>query len=113
MANRARTAGEKLRQRFDEALAAENEDSKDILAWTDHEITALEAAAAAADCAEVLRDRWNVISQDPDTSVNLLTKLSSELRALDRQVTELLKQVSITPLTKPERNGYMGRPGRA
>lgn len=110
MANRAKTAGERLRQRFDATLAYESKRSGRSLEWSDHELTALEAAAEAADQAEVLRERWGTASADPQTSLNALVKLSSELRALDRQISDLLARVSVEPGPKTT---YRGRPGNA
>lgn len=110
MANRTKTAGEKLRQRFEDSRIRESEASKSQLEWTEHELTALEAAAEAADQAEVLRERWATAAQNPETSLNALVKLSGELRALDRQVSELLAKVQIEP--KPN-TPHRGRPGTA
>lgn len=111
MARRAKSAGERLRERFEQARAHESKRSGRALEWDDHELTALEAAAEAADMAAVLRDRWVALSADPDANVNTLVKLSSERRALDRQISDLLARVAVE-LT-PKTPARIGRPGTA
>ncbi|WP_210686885.1 hypothetical protein [Mycolicibacterium sp. GESEQ-9] len=108
---RKKSAGQLLRARFDETLAYESRRTGRSLEWSDHELTALDAAADAADMAEVLRERWEALTQNPDASVTALVKLAAERRALDRQVNDLLARVAVE--LKPTTQSRIGRPGTA
>lgn len=64
------------------------------LEWTEQETVALDAACAAADRCEVLGKAFAAEERAKQPSSALLVKLSAEMRALDRQVVDLLGKVN-------------------
>lgn len=94
MSRRPKTAGEKLRDSLNAQLARASEDAREDLEWTNQEEAVLARAADAADRAEILNDRWVALANDPATDPALLVKVSGELRALERSITDLVFKVS-------------------
>jgi hypothetical protein len=64
------------------------------LEWTEQEGVALAAACAAADRCEVLGKDFAAEERAKQPSSALLVKLSAEMRALDRQVVDLLGKIN-------------------
>lgn len=94
MANRAKTAGERLRADLDAALARvakERHGDSEALSWDERERFHLAAAEAAADDAERLAERLT----DPDLDAATLVRLSSERRLLLKTAGEHVERLSI------------------
>lgn len=91
------TAGAQLRQEMDSALhqasVAMGQPHDQPLEWTEQELVALEAACASADRREVLATAFSA-ELDAEMRSTVLVKLSAEMRALDRQVVDLLGKVN-------------------
>ncbi|MEZ0355496.1 hypothetical protein [Mycobacterium sp. SA01] len=91
------SAGERLRAEMDAALRRASEElgqpADQPLEWTEQEAAALEAACAAADRAEALQVVFDTEKAGENRPM-LLVKVSAELRALDRQVVDLLGKVN-------------------
>ncbi|MGE2835457.1 hypothetical protein [Mycobacterium sp. SMC-4] len=64
------------------------------LEWTEQEASALEAACTAADRSEVLKSGFDR-ELAGENRPSVLVKLSAEVRALDRQVVDLLAKVNV------------------
>jgi hypothetical protein len=96
VSRRPKTAGERLRQRLDEQLAMASEDIGYQLEWTQQESATLDRAADAADRAEHLATCWEALTANPETDPALLVKVSGELRALEKSITDLIYRVSLT-----------------
>jgi hypothetical protein len=64
------------------------------LEWSEQELVALEAACAAADRSEALGEMFASEQRNKPPMPALLVKLSAEMRALDRQVVDLLGKVN-------------------
>lgn len=91
------SAGQRLRDDMDAALLRASKELgqpvEQPLEWTEQELVALDAACAAADRGEALQavfDAEHVGEKRP----TVLVKLSSELRALDRQAVDLLAKIN-------------------
>lgn len=91
------SAGERLRADMDAALQrasdALGQPADEPLEWTEQELVALEAACGAADRAEIL-DAAFAAEIGGEKRSSVLVKLSAEVRALDRQVVDLLAKVN-------------------
>jgi hypothetical protein len=85
------SAGERLRQEMDAALHRASPEQP--LEWTEQERVALHAVCSTADRAEVIRAAFDA-ERDGEARSTVLVKLSAELRALDRQVVDLLAKVN-------------------
>lgn len=91
------TAGALLRLDMDAALQrasdALGQPPDQPLEWTEQEATALDAACTAADRSEVLHAAFE-LEMAGEKRPSVLVKLSAELRALDRQVVDMLAKVN-------------------
>ena len=88
------TAGRRLRADMDAALKRAGDVLGQSLEWDESEELMLSRAVSAADRAEELRaayDRELV----GDARSSALTKLSSEIRALDKQTIDLVRSVNV------------------
>lgn len=99
-----KTAGQRLRETFDEALDQASQQLGKRLTWDEHELQALAAAASAADRRDelqrVYRDELAGEQRPP-----ALVKLSAELRLLDKAVADHLGRVRIgVGVAKSERH---------
>ena len=88
------TPGVRLRRAMDDALARAGETISQTLEWDVDEQITLDRAALAADRAEELRTRYRD-ELAGDAKPSALTKLSAEIRQLDRQVVDLVSRVNI------------------
>ncbi|MGV9797407.1 hypothetical protein ACWDTP_05040 [Mycobacterium sp. NPDC003449] len=95
-----KTAGDRLRERLDSALARAGEDARCQLEWTPMELIILDRAADAANRHEILSARWDRLAASPTVESPLLVKVSAELRSLERQVADLTARVSPEPVRK-------------
>ena len=87
-------AGRRLRTEMDAALErARVEAAEPNLQWDEREADALERACATADRADVLRGVFDA-EQAGECRPAVLAKVSAELRALDRQVVDLLARLN-------------------
>ena len=87
-------AGRRLRTEMNAALErARVEAAEPNLQWDEREADALERACGTADRAEVLRAMFEA-EQGADCRPALLAKVSAEIRALDRQVVDLLAMLN-------------------
>ncbi|MEW5810882.1 MAG: hypothetical protein AB1925_15670 [Actinomycetota bacterium] len=86
-------AGRKLRASLDQAQAATAEDLGYELEWSEEESLIIDRAAAAADRAEVLQRQWDE-ELAGEARATLLVKLSAEMRACEKAVVDLVKQVN-------------------
>lgn len=82
------TDGSRLRRAMDAALRAAGED----LTWDESDRLALNRAGHAADRAEQLRVQYDDELNGEARATNL-TKLSAEIRALDRLVIEVTRRI--------------------
>ncbi|WP_147378884.1 hypothetical protein [Mycobacteroides abscessus] len=88
------TAGRRLRSDMDSLLArARSECGQPALQWDEREQDALTRACATADRAEILRELFDT-EQSGDCRATVLAKISAEVRALDRQVQDLLAKLN-------------------
>lgn len=100
----AKTAGQKLRATFDEALVAAGDNAGCSLTWDEHELEALAAAADAADRYESL-DRLFNAELVGEARPGELVRLSAELRLLSKAVIENTSRVKIgAGVAKSERH---------
>lgn len=90
------TAGRRLRAAMDAALkrAADEMGPGQSLEWDETEEMMLSRAASAADRAEQLRTAYadELANQTRSTA---LTRLSAEIRALDKQTVDLIRSVHV------------------
>lgn len=88
------TRGIRLRRDLDAALAAAgNAMNQADLEWDEADRIAIDRAAEAADRAEQLRTRYD-LELAGEASPNALVRLSSEIRALDRLVLEVVRRLN-------------------
>lgn len=87
------TAGSRLRRDMDAALERAARQLGQPVDWDEADRIALDRAAQAADRAEQLRGAYNR-ELGGEARVNMLTKLSAEIRALDRLVLEVTRRVN-------------------
>jgi hypothetical protein len=88
------TAGRRLRAEIDAALErARIEVGEPNLQWDEREADALARACATADRVEVLQAVF-ADEQDGESRPAVLAKVSAEIRALDRQVVDLLTRLN-------------------
>jgi hypothetical protein len=99
-----KTAGQRLRETFDQALDRVSQRLGKRMAWDEHELEALSAAASAAN----RRDELQQVYRDQlagDGGPAILVKLSAEMRMLDKAVADHLGRVRIGPgVAKSERH---------
>lgn len=89
-----KTAGRRLREEMDSALErARVELGEPGLQWDEREADALTRACGTAERAESLQAVFDA-EQAGDASPAVLAKVSAELRALDRQVVDLLGRLN-------------------
>jgi hypothetical protein len=88
------TAGRRLRADMDAALQRAGDALGQRLEWDETEEMMLARAASAADRAEELRDAYAAELAGEARSTSL-TRLSSEIRALDKQTVDLVRSVHI------------------
>jgi hypothetical protein len=79
---------------MDEALQQAGDDIGQALEWSADERVILERASLAADRADELRERYRVELAGA-SKASSLTRLSAEIRQLDRQVVDLVCRVNI------------------
>ncbi|ORV44541.1 hypothetical protein AWC02_14945 [Mycolicibacter engbaekii] len=84
------SAGDDLRAAWAAELAA----ADPALEWSPHELTHLDAACRAADRAEALRLAF-AAEQAGEQRPDVLVKLSSELRMLDKAVADHLGRLTL------------------
>lgn len=87
------TAGGRLRADMDAALAHASRDAGQRLEWSEQELHVLELAGETADRAAVLKELF-AAEQDGENRPSMLVKISAEVRALNRQVVELVARVN-------------------
>lgn len=90
------TAGRRLRTQMKRALDAASKELGHQLEFDEREQDALNRAAAAADRAAELRRIFEA-EQAGEARPAVLVKLSAEMRALDKQVVDLLAKLSFGP----------------
>jgi hypothetical protein len=88
------SAGDELRRQWDDELAERAKDLGDELVWDPADLVHLDAAAAAADRAEVL-ERLFREGQGGDAEPSVLVKISAELRALRKAIGDHLAKVAL------------------
>lgn len=89
------TAGRRLRTAMDAALQRTRiELGQPTLQFDERELDALNRACDTADRAEVLQQIFNA-EQDDQNRPAVLAKVSAEIRALDRQVVDLVARVNL------------------
>ena len=86
------SAGQRLRQEAEKALAAASRKSGKTLEWSELELDLIERAAVTADRAEVVRAVFNAEGEG-DARPTVLVSLSGELRLLDKAVVDLLSRL--------------------
>jgi hypothetical protein len=88
------TAGRRLRAEMDTALKRAADELGQSLEWDETEDMMLSRAASAADRAEELRAAYEeeLAGQARSTA---LTRLSAEIRALDKQAVDLVRSVHV------------------
>ena len=113
------TAGRRLRAVMDAALKRAGEDVGHRLEWDEAEEMMLSRAASAADRDEELRAAYAVELAGRARST-ALTRLSAEIRALDKQSVELVRSVHVgegVPKSVQHQNAARSRwdrrPGRS
>lgn len=88
------TAGRRLRMRLDDMLERAREElGEPGLQWDERELDAIERAAATADCSEELRALFDA-EQDDQNRAAVLCKISAEIRACDKAVSDLVARVN-------------------
>lgn len=99
-----KTAGQRLRETFDQALDRASQQLGKRMAWDEHELEALVAAASAADRRyELQRVYRDELAGDRRPAI--LVKLSAEMRLLDKAVADHLGRVRVGPgVAKSERH---------
>ncbi|MGV0788681.1 hypothetical protein ABQF33_17370 [Mycolicibacterium sp. XJ2] len=99
-----KTAGQRLRETFDQGLDRASQQLGKRLTWDEHELEALTAAATAADrCEELQRVYRDELAGERRPA--LLVKLSAEMRLLDKAVADHVGRVRIGPgVAKSERH---------
>ncbi len=88
------TPGKRLLRDMDAELKATGEDLGEQLEWSADERVMLERAAQAADRAEELRAEYNTEREGKARST-ALTRLSAEIRMLDRMTVDLVGRVNV------------------
>ncbi len=88
------TAGRRLRQEMDAALKRAGEAIGQTLEWDEAEELMLVRAAAAADRAEELQRTYDR-ELAGEARATMLTRLSAEMRALDKQTVDLVRSVHV------------------
>ena len=83
------TAGQQLRAQLDEGLARTGQERGVSLEWDERELAHLAAAQAAADTAELLRERLSTPELDPGTVVRLSAERRLQLKAVGDHVDRL------------------------
>lgn len=108
------TAGTKLRKAMDRALAQAAEDLGEPLDFTEMELAAVVIACQAADRTEQLQKVYDAELANPAANPNTLTKLSAELRGLERQQLDAIGRVKLDPdyLSNVRRNAVRQRWGQ-
>ena len=102
------TPGRRLRAEMNAALErARVEAAEPNLQWDERESDVLDRACATADRAEALRAVFD-IEQAGDCRPAVLAKVSAEIRALDRQVVDLLGRLN-PGWVRRSRSGMCGR----
>lgn len=91
------TAGDRLRRRMDAALRAATEAAGEVVPreWDDQEVEALRIACEAETRRDVLARRFAALADDDAATESALSKLSAELRGLERAVLDALAKVSL------------------
>ncbi|WP_193046812.1 hypothetical protein [Mycolicibacterium baixiangningiae] len=87
------SAGERLRTQLDALLKASAREVGLTLEWSESELDILDRAARTADRVEQLQAVYDR-EVSGEGSPTVLVKLSAELRALDRQVVDLVARLS-------------------
>ena len=87
------SAGDALRADMAEALARASKDLGQNLEWSEREVDIIGRAGSTADRAEELREVYAAERAGEDRAT-VSVKLSAELRALDRQVVDLVARVN-------------------
>jgi hypothetical protein len=88
------TDGRRLRMDMDAALKRAGDAVGQSLEWSETEEMMLVRAASAADRAEELREAYET-ELAGQAGATTLTKLSSEIRALDKQTVDLVRSVHV------------------
>lgn len=86
------TAGQTLRAALDDALAQASKAAGEKLSWDESDRQMIARAAAAADLAERLRGSLRT-ELDGEARPGTVTKLSAEIRQLDRLVVEFTRRI--------------------
>lgn len=94
MTETAVSAGQRLRELFDQALEEAGKASGKQLVWDEHEVAALEVAVRAADRCEQLAGVYER-ELAGESRPSLLAALSGEIRQLDRQMLDGLAKVKV------------------
>jgi len=79
---------------MDAALKRAGEEMGQQLEWDETELVMLARAASAADRAEELRTAYD-LELVGEARSTVLTRLSAEIRALDKQVVDLVRSVNV------------------
>lgn len=90
------SAGQTLRDEFDDALVKASKRLGKAMHWDEHERHALDAAAAAADRRADLQQVFDA-ERNGENRPAVLVKLSAELRLLDKSIADHLSRVRIGP----------------
>lgn len=103
-ADQPTSAGQTLRDEFDDALAKASKRLGKTMHWDEHERHALTAACSAADRRAELQTVFDA-ERSGENQPGVLIKLSAELRQLDKAIADHLGRVRIGPgVAKSERH---------
>lgn len=89
-----KTAGDRLRDRLNEALKYSAKRAGKSLEWSHIELVSIDRACDTADRAEQVRERFDKLIDDPEAPPSLILQASAELRLLDRTVVDLVGKIS-------------------
>ena len=90
-----KTAGVRLREDLDKALAAAARQQGRALEWDEREVLTLEMAAEAADRCVELRALLATVLASPRLTPNATAALAGELRLTEKAVIDLIGKVNI------------------
>ncbi len=90
------TPGDRLRADLEAALAAASAECGKPLEWSETERDIIARAASTADRAVAVAALFDA-EQGGEQRATVLVKLSAELRALDRQVVDLVARLEFGP----------------
>ena len=103
------TAGQRLRDDLDKALEHASRERGQKLQFDERELFVISMAAAAADRAELLRQRFDAVLAGR-AGADAVSKLAAELRLTERAAVDLALKVQIgVGIAKSERHVRAGQ----